>query len=346
MKQKRFSNLEISAFCGQLSLILRSGISALEGITILLDDTENSQERAVLEEILRGMEIHGSLYPALAATELFPHYLLHMIKIGEETGTLDEVMLALSEHYEREDSISHSIRSAVSYPAVMAGMIILVIIILLVRVMPIFQQVFVQLGTEMTGVSRFLMDLGTGLNRYSVFFLALLALILCLSFYFSRTKLGKKHFQSLGSHIAPLRTIYDEIAACRFASAMALTLRSGLDSGRSIDLVCNLNEDPFFQKKLDDCQKRMKQGQDLASSLHDSGIFSGIYSRMASVGKRTGSMDQVMKKIAQLYQNDIDNRIGRSIAILEPTLVIGLSLVVGLILMSVMLPLIGIMSTL
>lgn len=111
--------------------------------------------------------------------EPVPAYLLQMVKIAEETGTLDEVMQALSDHYAREDAIMHSIRSAVAYPAVMAGMMIAVIIILLVKVMPIFNQVFIQLGTEMTGISRGLMNVGTVLNRYSMFFLALLVLAPC-----------------------------------------------------------------------------------------------------------------------------------------------------------------------
>ena len=100
------------------------------------------------------------------------------MRIAQGTGTLDEVMQALSDHYAREDAIMHSIRSAVAYPAVMAGMMIAVIIVLLVKVMPIFNQVFIQLGTEMTGISRGLMNVGTVLNRYSMFFLALLVLLL------------------------------------------------------------------------------------------------------------------------------------------------------------------------
>ena len=118
MDTKRFTNSELSSFCGQLALILRSGISATEGLTVMLDDTTDNTERAILQQILEKQDETGSLYPALACTNLFPAYLLQMVKIAEETGTLDEVMQALSDHYAREDAIMHSIRSAVAYPAV------------------------------------------------------------------------------------------------------------------------------------------------------------------------------------------------------------------------------------
>ena len=98
-----------------------------------------------------------------------------MVQIGEETGTLDEVMSALGEHYEREDSIAKSIRNAVTYPMIMIGMMLVVILVLLVKVMPIFNQVFVQLGTEMTGFSGALMQIGNAISRYSVVLVVLLA---------------------------------------------------------------------------------------------------------------------------------------------------------------------------
>ena len=112
-----------------------------------------------------------------------------------------------------------------------------------------------------------------------------------------------------------------------------------------MELVTALNEDPGFQQKIDHCQTLVNEGSDLSDALHSSGLFTGMYARMASIGGKTGSMDQVMDQIAGLYQDDIDNRMNNALAVLEPTLVIALSLIVGIILLSVMLPLMGIMSS-
>lgn len=342
---KQFSNMEVSSFCGQMALILKSGISSIEGITIMLEDTSAAEEKQILQTILDYIQENGSLSQSLAKTGLFPSYMLHMTEIGEETGRLDEVMSALSEHYDREDSISKSIKNAVTYPLIMSGMMIVVIIVLLVKVMPIFNQVFVQLGTEMTGFSRTLMNLGKAINQYSIVLIVLLAVIALLILYAARTSSGKKNFRRLGYHFKFTRTIFEEIAACRFASGMALTLSSGLNPERSMELVTSLNDDGYFQKKINSCQSLIDEGKDLSEALYSSGVFTGMYARMASIGGKTGSMDQVMDKISGLYQDNIDTRINNGLAVLEPTLVISLSLIVGVILLSVMLPLMGIMSS-
>lgn len=105
-----------------------------------------------------------------------------------------------------------------------------------------------------------------------------------------------------------------------------------------------LNQDPDFQVKLETCQKQVNEGEDLSHALFSSGILTGTYARLASIGQKTGSMDQVMKQVSDMYQEEIDTRISNTLAILEPSLIIGLSLIVGIILLSVMLPLMGIMS--
>ncbi|MCI6464676.1 MAG: type II secretion system F family protein [Faecalicatena sp.] len=345
LQAKPFSNIEVSSFCGQIALILKSGISSIEGITIMLEDASSADEKQILQAILENIQETGSLYQALEATGLFPAYMLHMVQIGEETGTLDEVMTALSDHYDREDSIAKSIKNAITYPLIMAGMMVVVILVLLVKVMPIFNQVFIQLGTEMTGFSRTLMNLGNAINRYSIIFIVILVIIAALILYTTRTARGKRTFRKLAYHFKFSRAIYEEIAACRFASGMALTLSSGLNPERSMELVTALNEDSDFQKKIDRCQELINEGSDLSEALFSAGIFTGMYARMASIGGKTGSMDQVMNQIAGLYQDDIDNRMNNALAVLEPTLVIALSLIVGVILLSVMLPLMGIMSS-
>ncbi|MGC4020349.1 MAG: type II secretion system F family protein [Muricomes sp.] len=345
VQAKPFSNMEISSFCGQIAMILRSGISSIEGITIMLEDASSAEEKKILQVILENIQETGSLYQALSDTNLFPAYMLHMIQIGEETGTLDEVMSALNSHYDREDSISKSIRNAVTYPLIMAGMMVLVIIVLLVKVMPIFNQVFIQLGTEMTGFSRALMSLGNTINRYSIVFVAALILVTGLILLGTRTAKGRQICKSLGYKLKFTRVIYEEIAACRFAGGMALTLSSGLNPERSMTLVSALNDDDHFQEKINACQQLVDEGKDLPEALHTTGIFTGMYAHMISIGSKTGSMDQVMDKIAELYQDDIDTRMNNSLAVLEPTLVIALSLIVGVILLSVMLPLMGIMSS-
>lgn len=342
---KPFSNMELSSFCGQISLILKSGISALEGLTVMTEDAVSDDERTLLNTLISDMQEGESLHQALKSTGYFPAYMLHMIEIGEETGTLDEVMNALQSHYAREDSIHKSIRNSITYPLIMTGMMVVVILVLLVKVMPIFNQVFIQLGTEMTGFSRVLMNIGTTISRYSVLLIGIVLLLVAFCFYGTKTASCKKLFRSISARLKFTKSIREEIAVCRFASGMAITLSSGLNPERSLELASSLNEDPLFQQKLQIYQTSIKEGSEMTDALLACGIFTGLYARLASIGSKTGSMDQVMEQIAELCQEDIDARMNNVLAILEPTLVVLLSLIVGVILLSVMLPLMGIMSS-
>ena len=269
-----------------------------------------------------------------------------MTEIGEQTGTLDEVMEALSLHYEREEALSCNMKNALIYPLIMAAMMVAVIILLLLKVMPIFNQVFLQLGTEMTGFSRVLMQMGTALNRYSAVFIALVLSVIAAALLGTRTKKGRAFFRGIGMRLPHIRTMYEELSVCRFAGGMAISLKSGLTQEQSLELTERLMEDPAFREKLARCKNVLAEGGDLAAAMHQEQIFTGVYARMASIGARTGELERVMERIADLCQEEIDNRMNRTLAILEPTLVITLSLIVGAILLSVMLPLMGILSSL
>lgn len=342
---KPFSNTEISAFCGQMALVLKSGISTIEGVSIMLEDSRSKEEQAVLQAIQDEIIMTGSLYMALESTGLFPPYMLNMIQIGEETGTLDEVMDALETHYSREESIRKSIKSSLTFPMIMIGMMIVVIVVLLVKVLPVFNQVFVQLGTEMTGFSSGLLKVGNAMSTYSAVFIGILAVVVVLVFIGLKTAGGRKSLVNVAYKFGFTRTIFESMAACRFASGMALTLKAGLNPDRSLELVTALNDDDKFKEKLDKATNAIYEGNEMTKSLYEAGVFTGVYARMASIGEKTGSLDQVMDQIADLYQDDIDTRITNVLSVLEPVLVVVLSLIVGIILVSVMLPLLGIMSS-
>lgn len=339
------NNREISFFCSQMAMLQQAGIAPVEGMRILLSDAKTADAKRIYQQILDVCSTGEPFSEGIKSCNVFPEYVLHMICLGEESGNLDEVMNALAEYYEREEDISDSLRSAISYPFIMIGMMIVVILVLITKVLPIFNQVFQQLGSEMTGISASLLQLGNQINRYSLVFLGFLVLLFCLYFYTTKTLSGKKHLRNMGNHIPFIKSFYDSMASGRFAAGMAMTLSSGMDTFQSLDLVSHLVENKEMQEKIEACKTSILQGSNLSEAINDTGIFSNFYARMISVGFRTGSTDQVMKKIADNYDKETTRKLSGIISILEPTLVIVLSLIVGLILLSVILPLMGIMSS-
>ena len=343
-QQKSLAYPEIASFCSEMAMILKSGISALEGLELLMEDTQNELEQELLNSMYQTMLEGSTFADALEQTHVFPTYLIHMAEIGEETGRLDDVMDSLAAHYTREETLSKNIRNSLTYPLIMIIMMLVVIVILITKVMPVFQQVFQQLGTEMTGLSRGILMLGNGLSRYALVFVVLIVAIVIIGIYLTRTEKGRKQLGKLG-HVFPFsREITEKSSVCRFAGAMALSLKSGMTPERGLEFSQNLIEDEYFREKIKHCADEMEQGTDLSVALVKSKVFTGVYARMTSIAGKSGMMDEVMDQIADRCEDELNDRITSFISVLEPTLVIILSVIVGIILLSVMLPLLGIMA--
>ncbi len=343
--QKKLTNEELASFCSQVAVMLKAGITPIEGLRILLSDTDDPKSKNLLQAIIDQITEGNSFAESLTEVGVFPNYVLNTLKLGEEAGNIDEVMSSLADYYERETQISENVRSAVTYPLIMIGMMLLVIIILITKVLPIFNQVYVQLGSEMTGFAAGLMNFGNALKSYSVVFIAILVIIVAAFIFFSKSQMGRDLSRKIFISLPITRKFYDNIAAGRFASGTAIAMTAGLDTFESLDLVSKLVENEKISQKIDVCRNAILEGEGFAEAIKIAGIFSNVNTRMVAVGFKSGEIEKVMLKIADEYDRKSEKKINEIISIIEPTLVIILSVVVGLILLSVILPLMGIMST-
>lgn len=341
---QRLTDTETAAFCSQLSMILHSGISALEGISILKEDTRSKDEEAILTKIYDTLMETGIFAEALESAGVFPDYMIHMVKIGEQSGKLDEVMTSLTSYYERDAAISASIRNAVTYPVVMSVMMLVVILVLVTQVLPVFQQVFQQFGAPIGGFSLALMNIGSALGSASPFIIAVVLVLAVAVIFMLKTTKGMRVIHQIGQALPFTRKISDMTASCRFSGGMALMIASGFSMEESFSMSGALSDNPAFQKKLKDCEALVADGETMSEALAHAGVFSGIYARMISIGQKTGTLEDAMQKVSGQYEDALDEHISSVIGKLEPTLVAVLSILTGVILLSVMLPLMGLMS--
>lgn len=342
---KKLSNEELASFCSQVAILLHAGITPTEGIRILLSDTTDHSSRKLLQAIIDKVNEGNDFADSLQAVGVFPDYVINTIRLGEKAGSLDEVMNSLASYYERESQIGESIKSAITYPLVMIVMMLVVIVILITKVLPIFNQVFEQLGSEMTGFAATLMNFGHTLNSYSVVFISILAVLVLLYFFFSKTEVGKVAIRRFASHLHLFKDFYSTLACSRFASGMALALSAGLDTYESLKLVSKLVEHKKTEDKIELLRQSIEKGDSFAEGLRQACMFSNVNNRMVAVGYKTGEIDLALIKIADDYERKNERKINEIVSVIEPTLVIILSLVVGLVLLSVILPLMGIMTT-
>ena len=340
----KLNNRELFQFCEQFSIILRSGMSAIEGLAILNDDSQTERGKEILTFLYKDMEESGSLAHAMEQSGAFPASAAAYVRTGEETGCLDEVMKGLSAFYAKEIQITDQIQSAVAYPLVMLGMMTAVIVILLVKVLPVFRQVFRQLGLEMSRISGALLGIGETLSRYSTAFLILLAAMIGFILFLVLHPKGQELIRKIVCRFPGMKEIPVNLDYSRLCQCISLGIRSGLSPELCVELAGAVVTQTEIREKLTSIQKQLAEGYGFTEAITESGLFKAMELRLISLGFQAGASDEVMEKLAEQYEEKSTDSVSHIVSILEPTIVIVLSILVGLVLLSVMMPLLGLLS--
>lgn len=343
-KAKIYSYQELSAFCVQMSLLLKAAIPLEEGLSIMAEDAAAKEEKELLVFLSEEVELGEPFFSALEKSAAFPPYVVRMAKLGQQTGTLDQMMASLAVYYEKEFYMMRNIKNALTYPLIMVFMLLVILFVLFTKVMPIFEDVYEQLGAEISPVSKTAMQLGGMFSGAALVIGAVLVIVLLVFYLLSRA--GKK--LSLAERIIDrfkrLSKIALAVANRRFTAVLALTLRSGMELEKGLELAADLVENSRVREQIEGCRKNLEEGMNYYEAMKRTGLFSGFHVQMIKVGNRSGSLDTVLEEISGNYEQQADSSIDNMISRFEPTLIAVLAVSVGLILLSVMLPLVGVLS--
>lgn len=332
------TNDELSAFCSQLALMLKAGIGFEEGVELLGKDVGSLRVKALLGQIGSRLSQGAPLSAALAETGAFPLYLLRMVEIGHAAGRLEQVLSALGSYYQREADIGRSLRRMVAYPAVMAILIAVVFLVLVARVLPVFQQVFSQLGMSLNPAAQALLQVGAA-GKYVA---SILAVVLALGAVALLYLFWGAGGSAVFTRVFAKTNAAKALDRSRFATAMALMLSSGLPLDESMVRTCQLLEGSALAPLLETCRVKMDAGTDFPHAVEE--IFSPLQSGLLAAGFRAGVSDQTMEEISHRCQMEADEALTLLLSRFEYGLVIALCASVGLVLLAVMLPLLGVLS--
>lgn len=340
MKRTELPAGYLASFCRELYLILQAGIPLPEGVEILAEGEEDGGIRQALTTVTDTLLDGYPLGEALGRTGKFPQYMLDMVGVGEETGNLDRGLKALADYYDRQEQLEQNIRRAVLYPALLLSVLTLVLVVLIVEVLPMFESVYAQLGGSLTGLGAVILDFGVLLKANWILAIVLVVALVAVAVVLARR--GAKN----GVRVLLSKKLGLAVAVSKVTSVLAMAMQSGLDVDMAMDMAVELTQHPGLRQKLTLCSGRMSQGEGLSQALKEEGVLSGLYCRMLGVGIKTGAMDQVMEEIAHRCDRAAQEDMERHISSVEPTLVMAMSLLVGVVLLSVMLPLATIMTAL
>ena len=346
MRKRTLNNEYVSAFCLEMSLLLHAGISTEDGLYLLSEDESDKKNKKMLTDLANMLSEGRPLSEALREVGRFPKYVGDMVETGEQSGRLEQSFQALSAYYDRQVQLSNQIRSALLYPVILMLLMLVIIVVLLVKVLPIFNQVYAQLGGTMNGTAQMLLKLGNVLGNAMPVLCVLLGVIVLLAALLSCSgmvrgavlHLYKKMFGGFG--------ITRKLGEARFASAMAMGMLSGLNTEEAFRTAMLFQDaTQRTKKRYENCLKMLEEGEPLAESFKKEKILEAAYCRILDLGAKSGTSDTAMEEIARRMDDNVQMAIGRRVGRIEPTIVIITSILVGIILIAVMLPLINIMSS-
>lgn len=346
-KKAYMSSEELSSFCDQIALMLNSGMTLRDGIGMLAEDEDLADgKQHPYTELLETVEETGSIYEAMkASTQNWPQYMVEMVGIGEETGRLEDIMTNLSTYYQREGRIRSAAVSAITYPLVLSVMMVIIIAVLLWRVLPVFRRVLTSLGVGNTGTGTVLMNVGAIVGWVVLALIGVLVLGMVIILILMKTGAREKVLKFLKNLFPPVQQISEKLSSARVAGMLGLMLSSGFPMENALEMAPAALNDSESIRKVNQIRDAMNAGDTFSDALTDSKLFADFHNRMLKIGAASGHEPQVMSKIAEIYEEQVEDDLSRLISIIEPTLVALLCVVIGAVLLSVMLPMAGVLGS-
>ena len=345
MKLEPLSHREISQICRSLSLLLHSGITLADGLFLLAQE-ETGQRKSLLTGLGQRLDEGVLLSAAMEESTAFPASVTGMIRIGEHTGQMEETLSALADFHEERHRTGKRIKNALAYPSLILLLMLSVVAVLLIKVLPVFDDVYASLGSRLTGIAAGLLHLGQLLEAALPILLVLLAGIVLLVLLYACWGAFRSRVTALFQIRFGDRGVNAKFNNARFARALAMGLGSGLPLEYALELSGQLLSDiPAAAARCRLCAARMEAGVSLSDAMGEANLLNAAHCRLLSVGLRSGSGDQVMAQIAETLMEEAEESLETTVSRVEPAMVLISSALVGLILLSVMLPLMNIMSS-
>ncbi len=330
---------DLSIFCRQFYTMLNAGVPILTCLEILSSQIEREKLRKATKEIYEEIEKGGILSEAMKKQEeVFPELLVSLVASGEASGNLDDIMLRMAVHYEKENKINNKVKNALIYPIILGLVSIGAVIFILTYVMPTFMEIFEQTGTVLPWSTRFLLGLSSGISNYWLYIIIAIGLAAFGINIFLKSDQGTFISSDLKLKLPILKKLNQMIIVSRFTRTLSTLAASGLALTEALRIVSAVVGNKIAESQLLKIRDKVMRGESLYSSMRESGIFPPMLYSMIKIGEETGSLDDILNKTADFYDEELETIIQTSVALMEPILIVIMGLIIGFIVASIMIP--------
>ncbi|NLK24711.1 MAG: type II secretion system F family protein [Clostridiales bacterium] len=337
---------EISIFCRQFAYSVASGISIMKALDIVKRQTSNKKLMGILDNVHDSVQKGKSLSAAMAEHKDLPDMLINMIKVGEVSGTLDSVLLRMADYYDSSYKQKQKVKSATTYPIVLSIFALIVVVVLITWVLPVFVENLDAGEGGIPAPTRILLSISDFLGTYGfVILLILVALILGIKLYIKKDDKAKENLDQLKLSFPLVGKMYLKIVTARFARTFGMLMSSGLPVISSLEVCANVVGNQVVKKHILEAKEQIKSGQPIADTLEQANIFPLMLTQMIRVGEETGTLESILDRTAEYYDEEVDTAIQQLTSMIEPLIIIVLAAVVGFIVLAMIMPMFEMFNT-
>ncbi len=333
---------DLVLFCRQFSTMLGAGLPVMESLNILFHQTHNKNFRKIIESLRSDLEKGKLLSEALGNyPDVFPEIVVSMIEAGEASGTLSKVFEQLANYFEKENELREKIKTVTSYPIVLSIVAFFVITFLVTKVLPTFVNLFTEMGASLPLPTKIILTTSSLLSNYWYILLVFFLIFAAIFKRYTSGK-GKKKIDQFKLKLPIIGLLNQKILLSRFSRTLSALIGSGITILQALEIVRKVVQNEIIRQEIDHIKDSVRKGYSIATTIQGSKIFPPMVVQMIRIGEESGTLEEMLSKIADYYENETKNMVERLSSLVEPALILLMAFVVGFIVISVVVPMLEI----
>ena len=330
---------DLVMFSRQLATMVDAGITLVAALDILGEQIENKTFGAIILGVRNDVEAGSSLSAALGKhKKVFSTLFVNMVRAGESSGMLDDILDRLSGYLEKTSSLQKKVKSALVYPAIVSGMALGITLLMLLKVVPIFKNIFEGFGAKLPGPTMVLITISDALQKYFILIAIVAAGLGYAVVKYINTDKGRMKFDGLMLKLPVFGILMRKVAISKFTRTLSTLIKSGVPILSALEIVGKTSGNKVVEMAIENVRTSVREGENIAEPLAKSRIFPPMVTRMVSVGEQAGELEKMLSKIADFYDEQVDTSVGSLTSMLEPLIIAFLGIVIGSIVIAMFLP--------
>jgi type IV pilus assembly protein PilC len=337
--------VHISRFTRQFATMIGAGLPMVQCLEILSRQMESAELRRIIGEIKESVQAGTTLAEALARhKKIFDDLYVNMVDAGEIGGALDVILVRLAMYKEKADALTRKVKGAMIYPAVVMTVAIGVTFVMLTYIVPVFAKMFSGLGAELPGPTQFILALSAFLRNNILTGIILLILLIVAYKFYSRTDKGRFNVDKMKLKIPLIGDLIRKSAISRFSRTLATLISSGVPILDALEITARASGNRVIHDAIKQSVLSIAEGETITQPLKQCGVFPPMVTQMISVGEKTGGLDEMLSKIADFYDDEVDAAVAALTSIIEPVIIVFMGVVIGGIMIAMYLPMFDIIG--